>query len=423
MGDIREKIEQANLQTIKILKEGQPIWLGCKMAIDVIPGMTKRTILHAGPPIEWERMCQPMRNGVIGAVMYEGLAKTPAEAEDLVDRGEIHLSPCHEHSAVGGMTGVTSASTPVHVVQNKTFGNSAYCGFHEGSSPNGFGWGTYDEESMRHLSWMQRELAAVLDAGLQAMGGINMRSIIARAIHMGDEEHGRCGAATSLLTRELAPSLVRLNFPEDVLERVFEFLRTTDIFALHVIMAAARSLVEPAKNTPFSTIVTTMARNGVEFGIKVSALGEQWFTGPAQKIQTVYFSPEWNDQDATPDIGDSSIVETVGLGGLIHAAAPAHEYALGGNYAEALRKTDEAYAFTAGEHDAWTIPSLDFRGVPLGIDIRKVLKTGITPILDTATAHVKGGKIGIGEARAPLEAFEKALRYFHEGLEVTIGGS
>lgn len=417
MSELGEKIGKANQQTLEILKKGQPRWVGCKDAISVIPGMTKKTILHAGPPISWENMCIPMRNGIIGAAVYEGLASTIGEAEALIGSNELEIHPCHEYMSVGGMTGITSASTPVHIVTNDTFGITAFCGFHEGNSPNGFGWGTYDDESIQHLKWMREELAPVLDKGLGAMGGLNIRNIVTRAIVMGDEEHGRCGAATSIITRELVPNLVQQGFDPKILSRVLEFLRSNDIFALHVIMAAGRSLVEPAKNIPFSSIVTTMARNGVDFGIKVSALGDTWFTGPAQKIHTVYFSPEWKDTDANPDIGDSSIVETIGLGGLIHAAAPAHEYALGGVYADSLQKTQEAYDFCAGEHDTWAIPTLDFRGVPLGIDIRKVLSTGNTPILDTATVHKKGGKIGIGEARAPLEAFECALQAFSESVK------
>jgi Protein of unknown function (DUF1116) len=415
--DIREDIERANRKVVDILSAGQPVWIGCQTALDVIPGMTRETILHAGPPIEWDRMCQPMRNGIVGAILYERLAEDVDGAAKLAASGRLTLAPCHQYGAVGGMTGITSASMPVHIVRNDAFGNLAYCVPHEGASPSGFGWGTYDEGSIRHARWMQEELGPVLDAGLKAAGGVNMRQLIARAVQMGDEDHGRCGAATCLLTRELAPHLVRSDFPKPVLGRVFDFLLSADIFALHVIMAAARSMVEPATNVPFSTVVTTMARNGVDFGIKVSALGDTWFTGPAQPIKTVYFSPEWTDADATPDIGDSAIVETVGLGGLIHAAAPAQEAAFGGTYAEALRKTEEAYAFCAGTHEAWTIPNLDFRGLPLGIDIRKVLKTGIMPILDTATAHKDGGKIGIGEARAPRIAFEAALRAFAAAQE------
>lgn len=417
MKDIREKIEFANQKVLRILKESQPRWIGCRNAIDVIPGMTPKTILHAGPPISWGQMCEPMRNGIIGALLFENLAKSPSEALQLIEADEVTIRPCHELMAVGGMTGITSASTPVHIVINDTFGTTAYCGFHEGGSRNGFGWGTFDDESIQHLNWMKEELAPVLNAALQAMGGINLRVIIGRAIQMGDECHGRCGAATSLLCRELFPTVVQQGANTKVLGRVFEFLRVTDIFALHVIMAAGRCMVEPAKNIPFSTVVTTMARNGVEFGIKVSALGDQWFTGPAQFINTVYFSPEWKAEDAAPDIGDSSIVETIGLGGLIHVAAPGHDYGLGGNYEDSLTKTKEAYDFCAGEHEAWALPTLNFRGVPLGIDIRKVVNNGKTPILDTATVHKKGGMIGVGEARAPMEAFEAALRAFRAEVE------
>ena len=419
MADIKEKINSANKEVAQILMTATPIWVGCKPALEVIPGMTRTTILHAGPPIAWEMMCTPMRKGVLGALLYEGLATDFREAEGLLEAGEVRLAPCHDFNTVGGMTGITSASMPVFIVHNTRHDTFAYCAPHEGSSPKGLGWGTNDEETLEHTRWMQDELGPVLDAALRAHGGINLREIIGRAIQMGDELHGRCGAATGLITRELAPHLVRLDLPRDMTARVLEFLLDSDIFALHVIMAAARSMVEPAKGVPYSSVVTTMARNGVEFGIKISALKERWFTGRAQTIKTVFFSSQWTDAVAAPDIGDSSIVETIGLGGMIHACSPAQEYAFGGMYADALTKTQDAYAMCVTEHEAWTIPNLDFRGLPLGIDIRKVIDLGVTPILDTATAHVEGGMIGIGEARAPLEAFEQALKAFGQELGLT----
>lgn len=415
--DIKQKIREANLQTIEILMAGQPVWIGDSPAIDVVPGMTRNTILHAGPPIEWEDMCNPMRQAVLGAVIFEQLADGLDAAKDLVDAGEIILSPCHHHQAVGGMTGITSASMPVHVVRNETFGTTAYCLPHEGSSFKALGWGTNDDETIGQVRWMRDELSPILDQAVKAMGGFNLKEIMGRAIQMGDEAHSRCTAGTLLITRRLAPYLISLDIQKDVLRRVLDFLQRTDIFALHLFMAAARSMIEPAKNIPFSTIVTTLCRNGVEFGIKVSALGDQWFTGPAGKIKTSFFSSQWDDTVAGKDIGDSAIMEVVGLGGLIHVAAPAHEQVLKGTYETALQKTEEAYQITFGEHKSWQLPTLNFRGVPLGIDIRKVVQTGITPLIDTATPHINGGFIGSGEARAPMAAFEKALREFGATLE------
>jgi hypothetical protein len=410
MSDIKAKIEAANQEAVAIMMAGQPVWIGCKPALDVIPGMTENTILHAGPPIAWDKMCVPMRRGVLGAVVYEGLAADLENALLAVEGGQIQLASCHSYSSVGGMAGITSASMPVHVVHNRKYDNYAYCAPHEGSSPKGFGWGTDDEETIEHAQWLEDELGPVLDAALQSCGGIDLREIIGRSIQMGDELHSRCVAATGHLTRELAPHMIGLDLPAEMRTRVLEFMLDSDIFALHVIMAAGRSIIEPAKGVPFSSVVTTMARNGVEFGIKVSGLGDQWFTGPAQPIETVFFSPEWSADVAAPDIGDSSIVETIGLGGMIHAASPSYANAINDSYAEALAKTDDAYAMCVGEHNSWKIPYLDFKGIPFGIDVRKVLQLGRTPILDTATVHVEGGKIGIGEARAPFEAFELALK-------------
>ena len=414
MDDIKNRINQANQQVLATLVGSQPVWVGCDHAINVIPGMTKNTILHAGPPIEWHRMCRPMQNGILGAIIFEELADDITQAEALIQSGEMILAPCHDFSAVGGMTGVTSATTPVAIVRNNKEGNTSFCGLHEGMQPKGLSWGNYDQETIDNLKWIRDEVSPTLDAGLKLSGGLGMSSLIARSVLMGDEMHGRCVASTSLITRELAPFLIHSGVSKDILKRVLEFLRVTDMFSLHIVMAAAKSMTDSIKNIPNSSVVTTMARNGVDFGIKVSALGDKWFIGPASKINTVYFSPKWNDDVATPDIGDSSVVEVVGLGGLMHAGSPAQGYALGYTYSDSLRKTEDAYAFCAGEHKSWLIPTLDFRGVPLGIDIRKVVKTGITPILDTATAHVDGGKIGIGEARAPMEAFTAALIAFRE---------
>ena len=414
--DIKERINEANKKTIDIMMAGQPVWIGDSPAIDVVPGMTKNTILHAGPPIEWDRMCNPMRKGILGAVVFEGLARNLSEAKELVESNEIFLSPCHHHSAVGGMTGITSASMPVHIVRNDTYGNVAYCLPHEGSSFKALGWGTNDDETIQQIRWMRDELSPVLNTGVKAIGGINIKDIIGRAIQMGDEAHSRCTAGTLLITRKLAPYLVSSDIQKDMLARVLDFIQRTDIFALHLFMAAGRSMIDPAKNIPYSSVVTTLCRNGVEFGIKVSALGDQWFTGPAGKIRTSYFSPQWNDSVAGKDIGDSAIMEVIGLGGLIHAAAPAHEHLLKGTFESAMSKTKEAYSITVGEHNSWFLPALDFRGVPIGIDIRKVVQTGTPPLIDTATPHIDGGFIGSGESRAPLEAFEKALREFSKTI-------
>lgn len=414
---VRQAIEEANQKTIDIFMAGQPVWIGDRPAIEVIPGMTKNTILHAGPPIAWDKMCNPMRQGVLGAVVFEKLARNLDQAREMVEAGEIILSPCHHHMAVGGMTGITSASMPVHIVKNETYGNTAFCLPHEGSSFKALGWGTNDEETIAHVEWMRDELSPTLDQAVRAMGGLQLNEIISRAIQMGDEAHSRCTAGTLLTVRKLAPYLVDLGIQTDILKRVLDFLQRTDIFALHLFMAAGRCIIEPAKNIPYSTVVTTLCRNGVEFGIRVSALGDQWFTGPASKIKTSFFSPQWDDSVAGRDIGDSAIMEVIGLGGLIHVAAPAHEQVLKGTYEIALQKTEDAYKFTFGEHKSWQLPSLNFRGVPLGVDIRKVVQTGITPILDTATPHINGGFIGSGEGRAPMEAFEKALRAFGAVLE------
>ncbi|MDP2965589.1 MAG: DUF1116 domain-containing protein [Pelolinea sp.] len=418
MENLKNKIDEANQKTIEILLKGEPLWIGDKQAIDVLPNLKKNMILHAGPPIEWDRMANPMRNAILGAVVFEKLAMNITEAEQMINSGEVEFSPCHNYNAVGGMTGVTSPSMYVHVVKNIKFGNEAYCMPHEGGSFKGLGWGTNDEETINHVRWMQEELSPVMDAAVKLAGGINVKQIIARAMQMGDECHSRCTAGTMLLTRFLAPYIMDLDYPRDVIKRVFEFLKKHDIFFLHVIMAAGRSIVDPAKDIPYSTIVTTFARNGIDFGIKVSALGDKWFTAPSPKIKTSFFSPKWNDEVATHDMGDSSITETIGLGGQITVCSPAQEFFLGGNYESALRKTLDSYKISEGENSDFAIPNLDFRGGPIGVDIRKVVQTRIQPTVHTATAHINGGFIGGGEAYAPILAFDEAMREYAKKYDI-----
>jgi len=412
--EIREKIEEANRKVLDIFLSGETVWLGDARAIDVVPGLKKNVILHAGPPIEWDRMANAMKKAILGGVVFEGLARNLEEAEEAIKSGEVKYEPCHNYPLVGGMTGVTTPSMYVHVVENEKYGNRAYCMPHEGGSFKGLGWGTNDQETLDHVRWMQEELSPVLDEAVKMAGGVKVNELIARSIQMGDEAHSRCTSGTLFMTRHLAPYIVETDFPKATIRRVFEFLKTHDIFFLHVIMAAARAIVDPAKNVPYSTIVTTLARNGVEFGIKVSALGEQWFTAPSPKIKTSFFSPKWDDSVATHDMGDSSITETVGLGGQITVCSPAQEYFLGGNFQTALTKTMESYNNSYGENSNWAIPNLDFRGAPICLDIRKVLSTGVPPTIHTATAHVDGGFIGGGESYVPLECFEAAMRAFAE---------
>ncbi len=415
---VKQRIEEANKKVLEIIKDGELVWIGDEKAINVVPGLEKNIIMHAGPPIEYERMAGAMKKAVLGAVIFEGFTADLQEAEEAVVSGDIELRPCHDFNTVGGMTGVTSPSMYVHIVRNEKYGNEAYCMPHEGGSFKGLGWGTNDAETINHVRWMQEELSPVLNAAVKQAGGVRVKQIIARAIQMGDECHSRCTAGTMIMTRMLAPYMMESDFSKATLGRVFEFLRTHDIFFLHVIMAAGRAMVEPAKNIPFSTVVTTFARNGIEFGIKVSALGDQWFTAPSPEIKTVFFSPEWSSDVATRDMGDSAITETIGLGGQITVCSPAQEYFLGGSYETASQKTLDMYEISTGENSTWAIPNFNFRGGPLGIDIRKVLQKGILPTIHTATAHVEGGFIGGGETNVPMKCFEDAMMAFARQYEL-----
>jgi len=407
-------IEAANAEAARRILAAEPSVVGLGRALDVVPGMAPELVLHSGPPVTWDRMCGPMRGAVIGALIYEGLAGGPDEAAALAASGRIRFEPCHHHDAVGPMAGVMTASMPVWIVRNLAFGNSAYCTLNEGLGKV-LRYGAYSPEVLERLAWMRDELAPILAAALERHGPLDMRSVIAQILQMGDEGHNRNRAGTSLVIRELAPHIVMLDHPRESLARVLSFLNGNDHFFLNLSMPSAKCSVDAAAGIEGSSIVTTMARNGVEFGIRVSGLPGRWFTGPAGVIEGLYL-PGFGPDDAARDIGDSVITETAGFGGFAMAAAPAIVKFVGGSPEDALAVTERMYAICVAESEAYRIPALDFRGTPTGIDLRRVVETGILPAINTGIAHREPGvgMVGAGLVKPPEGAFRDALIAFSE---------
>lgn len=405
-------ITKANAEAIARIQSAQPTLVGLSTAGEVVPGMARNLILHAGPPITWKAMSGPLRGAVIGGLIYEGLAETPEKAEKLAASGEIRYEPWHEHSGVGPMAGVATARMPVWIVENKTRGNKAFCTLNEGLGKV-LRYGAYAPEVIERLRWMETELAPLLGEALKLRGEINLKLLIAQALQMGDEVHNRNRAATSLFIRELSPAIVETSFPTAIKKKGLEFINGNDHFFLNLSMPAAKAILASAEWIEGSTIVTTMARNGTEFGIRVAGLKERWFTGPAQMIKGLLF-PGFTDADCNPDIGDSAITETVGLGGFSMASAPAIVKFVGGVANDAMNYTRKMYEITEAESSTFQIPTLDFRGSPTGINILKVCELGILPQINTGIAHKDAGvgQVGAGLVNPPMKCFEDALEAF-----------
>jgi hypothetical protein len=391
------------------LQKFQPYLVGIGLAGDVIPGMDRRTILHSGPPINWERMCGPQRGAVIGALLYEGLAESPEAAEALAASGKIRFVPCHQMGAVGPMAGIVSASMPVFVVENQAFGNRAYATINEGLGKV-LRFGAYSADVLERLQWFKDELAPTLGLALAHSGPVDLKNITARALQMGDECHNRNAAATSILLRELMPHLIEAVPDRAVLSRVSKFLAGNEHFFLNLSMAACKSALDAAHGIPYSTLVTAMARNGTDFGIRVSGLGDRWFTAPAPMVEGLYFTG-YGPADANPDLGDSAITETFGIGGFSMAAAPAIVKFVGGTPDDAIAYTKEMGQITLGKNAAYTLPSLNFAPGPMGIEVERVVATNIAPVINTGIAHRKPGigQVGAGIVRAPMACFRAAL--------------
>jgi hypothetical protein len=407
-------IEKANLETTQRMIEARPVVVGLAMAIDVIPGMRENLLLHAGPPITWKRASGPMRGAITGALIFEGKAKNEAEAQALVESGKIELEPCHHHKAVGPMAGIICPSMSVYILENKTHGNTSYSNLNEGYGKV-LRYGAYSEEVLNRLRWMEDVMAPVLGKAIELSGGIDMRALLSEALHMGDEGHNRNKAGSILFMKSLAPYIVRATDDSEVAAKVLQFMGDNALTVLNPVMAACKGMVDAAHDIEGSTVVTTMARNGTDFGIRVSGLGDRWFTAPVAIPQGLYF-PGFTAADSSGDIGDSTITETAGIGGFAMASAPAIVTFVSGTPKDALNATLEMYEICYAEHKYFTIPPLDFRGTPTGIDIRKVVETGITPRVNTGIAHKDAGvgQVGAGLVRPPIEMFEQALVTFAE---------
>ena len=415
-----QSIKDANREAVRRMLAGDPVLLDVRRAGDVIESLDKHVFLHAGPPIAWERMCGPMRGAICGAAMLEGWADSLAKAEQMATSGEFSFHPNHHFGAVGPMAGITTESMAVFVVENRAFGNRTYCTLNEGLGKV-MRYGGNDEEVLERLGWLSHELGPVLAAGLQELGGMQLKGIIARGLAMGDEMHQRNHACTSLFVRELAPALARAIDDGAKIARALEFIGGNDYFFLNIAMPMAKSIADPVSGIEGSSVVTVMARNGTEFGIRVSGTGDEWFTAPCEMPQGMYL-PGFSEEDANPDLGDSTITETVGLGSFAMACSPAVAGFLGaGSASEALNYTRAMLEITCAQNPDWTIPALDFAGIPTGIDIRKVVETGATPTINTGIAHREAGvgQVGAGIVRAPLACFEKALFAFAERVGVS----
>jgi len=407
-------IEQANQETLGRLFAAEPVLIDVQPAGDVIEGLSERMILHAGPPIDWERMCGPMQGAVCGVMVFEGWADELATARHLVDRGRIEFHPNHHFGAVGPMTGMTTPSQPVFIVENRAFGNRAYCTINEGLGKV-MRFGGNDTEVIERLHWIKTELGPALGAALRECGGVDLKSLVARGLSMGDEMHQRNIACSSLMLRQLAPALAKVVNDADKLARILAFIASNDQFFLNIAMVMGKAMTDPLRSIPNSTVVTAMSRNGTDFGIRISACGDTWFTAPVEMPRGLYF-PGFTEADANPDMGDSTIVETIGLGGFAMAAAPAVAGFVGaGSAADAHRYTEAMGEITTGRNPEWTIPALDFAGVPSGIDIRAVVDTGMTPTINTGIAHREPGvgQVGAGIVNAPMACFTQALQAFY----------
>lgn len=406
---LKERINAANVEALRRIVAADPVLVDVAPASEVIPGMRDRLILHAGPPVDWARMCGAQRGAAIGMCLFEGWAQDAAEAERLLAAGEIALEPNHHHCTVGPMAGTITSNMWVWVVENRAFGNKAYCRQVESLQQ----FGDHSKNALAALEQWRDTWGPALRAAVRKMGGVPLKPLIARALLMGDEMHNRVVASSSLFANAVSPVLVQCGLPPAQLISTLYYVANHPFLFLGLAMAAAKSATDPARGVEASTVVTAMARNGTEFGIQVSGLDGEWFTAAAPRVHGLLL-PGWKEEDAGLDMGDSAITEVVGWGGAAIGGAPGILAFTGGTAEEALAFSRDMRSISVGLSPDYLLAALNFEGTAVGIDIRKVVQTNIVPVIDTAIAHKEAGHgiIGGGIVRPPLECFAKALARF-----------
>ncbi|MCH9049656.1 MAG: DUF1116 domain-containing protein [Proteobacteria bacterium] len=415
-----EKIESANQEALRRMLAGDPVLVDVISAFEAIPDLREHMILHAGPPIEWARMCGPMRGAVTGIAVFEGWAPDLEVAADMAAAGEFEFHPNHHFDAVGPMTGMTTMNQPVMVVENRTFENRAFCTINEGLGKV-MRFGGNDVEVLDRLRWLRDTLGPSMGRALREMDGIPLKNLVARGLTMGDEMHQRNVGCSGLTLRAVAPALAKTSSEAGSLVEALSFIGGNDQFFLNIAMVMGKAITDPVSGIEGASVVTAMSRNGADFGIRVSGTGDTWFVAPVEMPEGLYF-PGFTGADANPDMGDSTIIETVGLGGFAMGAAPAVAGFIGaGASSEAANFTRTMSQITVGENPEWTIPAMDYMGVPTGIDIRLVVESGLAPTINTGIAHKDPGvgQIGAGVVRAPMACFEQALVAFAETMGVS----
>jgi hypothetical protein len=385
-------------------------WLADVQPARAALGLRTGEFLHAGPPVSWERASGPLRGALMGAAVFEGLAGDPDAAEGMAARGAFTLDSCHHHHAVGPMAGVISPSMWVFVLEDPATGQRAYCSLNEGLGKV-LRYGAYSPPVLDRLRWMSAVLGPLLQTAVRARGPADITAILAQMVQMGDEAHNRNRAGTLMLLRDLLPALIESGSPAADVAAAAAFIGGNDHFFLNLAMPACKLALDAARDVPGSTMVVAMARNGTDFGIQVSGTGGRWFTAPALVPEGLFLGG-YGPADANPDIGDSAITETAGLGGFAMATAPAIVRLVGGTVADAHASTRRMYEITLAEHPVFAIPALDFRGTPAGIDVTLVARTGILPQINTGMAgKIPGtGQVGAGLVTPPAEVFPAALR-------------
>jgi hypothetical protein len=376
----------------------EPVLTGLARASDALK-LTQHELGHAGPPFEsTAAIPRMMLNALAGAAVHERWAGDIAQARTMIFEGSIRLRANHDLGTVSPMAGIVRPNQMLLRVENRAGSGITYATLAE-SGRQALRFGVYDEAVAAGLRWLDDTLAPALARALPK-AGLPVLPLVADGVALGDDVHQRNIGGMMAFIRAM-PEL-------DAACRAWLFANPQHF--LNYAMASAKLALDQADGVVGSSIVTAIARNGVDCGIRVAGAGKQWFTAPAV-IPVGGFFPPFTWRDAQADLGDSSIVEAYGLGGAIAHASPEIARTMGRDWDEAIEAGRAARKFFIGRHPLIAPALCGNEGAGLGLDAARVVRAQRPLRIHTGIGHSDGqtGWVGVGVAEAPVACFAAAI--------------
>ncbi len=393
-----QNLHPADQESFNRLCESNPAWVGMVTAEQAID-LPQTTLLHAGPPFaSVGSVTQPILNSACIAAVFEGLAADFDEAETKIFAGDILLKPAQDFGVVTPLAAVVSSTMPLHHITDLNRPQiQAYAPINGGSRP-AMRLGIRSKDVLDHIRWLNGPFASWIASGLQQP--IELIPLAVAALKQGDDCHGYTPEGGRLMMSELEKNISDGIGDTDTRK----FIESSPSLFLNLWMAASKCMMMSASGVLESSFITAIAGNGLETGIQIAALPGRWFQTSAQP-PSGRFDVDLPESRALPAIGDSAVVEGLGLGAMAIHLSPVQQNNLG-EFLPADYSSVKENLLT-GIHPGFS--DLDCQ---LGLTARAADQLNRGPVIGLGILDKNGekGRLGGGIYRMPVDVFKQAVQ-------------